>query len=462
MSNNETFDRRNFLKSVSATGVALTAATSAFAGKTGSKMSGGRVIGANDRINIGVIGCGGRGRYDADAFSAFAAKHNNACQIVAASDVYEKRKKMVSDKFKVKGYLDYRELLNQSDVDAVIVATPDHWHGKMAMDAMDKGKDVYLEKPMVHTNEEARQLVATVKETKRILQVGSQTTSADIWWKAKKAIADGMIGQMIESQGSYHRNGTEGEWNWPIEAGAGPEGKGDDYVDWNMWLGSQYKLAPKRPWDADRFFRFRKYWDYSLGIASDLFYHVIAPLNICWDEPQFPTKVMATGGIYVFKKLPDGKPDREVPDTFHLLAEYAKGHSLVLSSSMANDTHIPGMIRGHEGTIIMVDHGQFERNVPFITVKPQVRGGKAIGGEAYSSKFGIKDIQIPIDQSDMMELHIANFLGCMRTREKPHLDVETGAKAVVVINLAAQSYREGKTMYWDAQHWKASDKPVKA
>ncbi len=136
---------------------------------------------------------------------------------------------------------------------------------------------------------------------------------------------------------------------------------------------TQYKLAPKRPWDADRYFRFRKYWDYSLGIASDLFYHVIAPLNICWDEPQFPTKVMATGGIYVFKTLPDGKPDREVPDTFHLLAEYAKGHSLVLSSSMANDTHIPGMIRGHEGTIIMVEHGQFERNVPYITVKPQVK-----------------------------------------------------------------------------------------
>ena len=136
---------------------------------------------------------------------------------------------MVAEKFKVKGYLDYRELLNQSDVDAVVVASPDHWHGKMAMDAMDKGKDVYLEKPMVHTNEEARQLVDTVKETKRILQVGSQTTSADIWWKAKKAIADGMIGQMIESQGSYHRNGTEGEWNWPIDAGAGPDGKGDDF-----------------------------------------------------------------------------------------------------------------------------------------------------------------------------------------------------------------------------------------
>src|SRR5204863_4592866 len=112
--------------------------------------------------------------------------------------------------------------------------------------------------------------------------------------------------------------------------------------------------------------------------------------------------------------------------------------------------------------IILVDHGQFERMVPFITVKPQARGNRAIGGEAYQSTFGIKDIQIAIDQRPMMEAHIDNFIKCMRTREKPHLDVETGAKAVVVINLAAQSYREGKTLYWDAQHWKASDKPVKA
>ena len=95
-------------------------------------------------------------------------------------------------------------------------------------------------------------------------------------------------------------------------------------------------------------------------------------------------------------------------------------------------------------------------------MKPQVRGQKAIGGEAYEKKFGIKEIQIPIEQSDMMDLHIGNFLSCMRTREKPHLDVETGAKAVVVINLAAQSYREGKVMYWDEKHWKASDKPIKA
>ncbi len=449
------YDRRDFLKTVGATGLTLEAAKSALASKSATKATGGRVIGANDRINVGIIGCGSRAGSVSRTFAQLG-QADNSCQIVAACDVYEKRKREMAERYKAKAYTDYRELLQQPDIDAVYIATPDHWHAKNAIDAMDHGKDVYLEKPMVHTNEEARQLVATVKETKRVLQVGSQTTSADIWAKAKKAIADGAIGQMLMSQGSYHRNSIEGEWNWPIEAGAGPDAKGDSHIDWDLWLGSQFKLATKRPFDADRFFRFRKYWDYSLGIASDLFYHVIAPLNICWDEPQFPVKVMATGGIYVFKEK------REVPDTFHLMAEYAKGHSLVLSSSMANDTHIPGLIRGHEGSIIMVEHGQFERNVPYITVKPQLERGKAIGGEKYAAKFGLKDYQIPVDQTNMQEAHVRNFLQCVRTREKPRLDVETGAKAVVVINLAAESYREGKVMYWDEKRWKSSDKPVKA
>ena len=106
-----------------------------------------------------------------------------------------------------------------------------------------------------------------------------------------------MIGQMIMSQGSYHRNSIEGEWNWTIDPNAGPDGKGDNYIDWKMWLGP----APKRAWDADRFFRFRKYWDYSGGIATDLFYHVVAPLNICWGEAQFPARVVGTGGNLRFQ-----------------------------------------------------------------------------------------------------------------------------------------------------------------
>ena len=170
-------------------------------------------------------------------FHTVRRKNKNACQIVAVCDVYEKRKRQTAESTKSR-----LSRLSRSaeppDIDAVIVATPDHWHAKMALDAMDKGKDVYLEKPMVPHQRRSPQLVDTVKETKRVLQVGSQTTSADMWWKAKKAIADGMIGQMLMSQGSYHRNSFDGEWNWPIDPNAGPDGKGDDYIDWNMWLGS--------------------------------------------------------------------------------------------------------------------------------------------------------------------------------------------------------------------------------
>jgi hypothetical protein len=258
-------NRRDFLRKATSAGASLGLATAAFA--KGNRMSAGRVLGANDRINIGIIGVGGRGYYVGEAFSAYAAKNNEACQIMAVCDVYEKRKKRAAERFKCPGTLDWREVVDRKDLDAIIVATPDHWHARMALAAMDSGKDVYLEKPMCHTIDEARQLVSTVKETKRVLQVGSQTTSADQWYKAKKAIADGMIGQMLMSQGSYHRNSIEGEWNWPIDPAAGPNGKGDDYIDWKTWLGP----AQNRPWDADRFFRFRKYWDYSGGVATDLF-----------------------------------------------------------------------------------------------------------------------------------------------------------------------------------------------
>ncbi len=437
-------NRRQFVA-----GAAATALASSAMAKTTAKTNPARVIGANDKINVAVIGVGGRGFYVADRFDKYAQSEKpGACQIVGVCDVYQKRVTAAKERFKCMGTLDYREILENKDVDAVVVATPDHWHAPIALAAMDNGKDVYLEKPMCHTVEEVKALIATVKETGRIVQVGSQTTSGDQWWKARKAIADGMIGKMIMSQGSYHRNSTGGEWNWTIDKSAGPDAKGDDYIDWKMWLGK----APKRAYDADRFFRFRKYWDYSGGIATDLFFHVMAPFNICWGEAQFPTKVTASGGIYVFKD------EREVPDTFHFMAEYAKGFSLVLTSSMANSEHIPGTVRGHDGTLVMVEHGRFEGFAPNITVKPEKR---VISAE-YKAKFGEEPIKIDVENKDTMFTHIGNFLDCIRSRQKPTLDVETAGRAQVAITMAVQSFRQGKVLYFDEKNFKVVDKPVKA
>ncbi|MEO7651347.1 MAG: Gfo/Idh/MocA family oxidoreductase, partial [Bryobacteraceae bacterium] len=388
-------DRRSFMNGVAGLSVALPTLKAAVRPPARS-----RVIGANDRINVGVIGVGGRGTFVAGQFAK--AGETNPCQIVAVCDAYQKRVNANKAKHNCDGTLDYREVLGRPDVDAVIVATPDHWHARIALEAMDKGKDVYLEKPMCHTIDEARQLVTTVRETKRVLQVGSQTTSGQQWHKAKEAIGNGMIGKMLLSQGSYHRNSIEGEWNWPIDAEAGPDGKGENYIDWKMWLGS----ATKRPFDADRFFRFRKYWDYSGGIATDLFFHVAAPMNICWGEAQFPHKVMASGGIYEFH-------DREVPDTFHLIAEYAKGFSVVLTSSMANSQHIPGLIRGHGASLIMVEHGRFEGAAPHITLKAEIKGKKWIVPELEEKFKGEPEVTIPVEQVDTMQTHVNNFLSCV-------------------------------------------------
>ena len=440
----ESVNRRDFVKGAAGVTAGLGQAARALRAQAGRKVTG-KVIGANDRINVAIIGGGMRGPQDARSFIKAGSESN--AQILAVCDLYQRRLTQLKTLCKCDGYLDHREVLNRKDIDAIVIAVPDHWHAKLAMAALDGGKDVYLEKPMTHTIDEARQLIGKVKATQRVLQVGSQTTSAQQWWKAKKAIADGAIGEMIMSQGSYHRNSTEGEWNYKIDPGAGPDKKGEEFIDWQTWLGP----ARKRPFDADRFFRFRKYWDYSGGIATDLFFHVAAPLNICWPEPQYPYKVSAAGGIYVFKD------SREVPDTFHLMADYKKGHSVVLTSSMANSQHIPGLIRGHLATIIMVDHGMFESPTDHITLKPERR----VIDAAYTAKFGKADTQIPVQAENMEVTHVTNFLECMRTRQKPRLDVETAACAQVLISMSVMSYREGRTLYFDEKTWKVSAKPPK-
>ncbi|HVF89995.1 MAG TPA: Gfo/Idh/MocA family oxidoreductase [Blastocatellia bacterium] len=430
-------NRREFVKSATAAGVAAAALGRA-------RSAEGRAVGANDHINVGLIGAGGRGR-DLLRWTMETGKSpDTPARVVAVADVYARRKRMAQEMAGCEGYLDYREILERKDIDAVIIATPDHWHARMAIEAMNRGKDVYLEKPMTHTVEEAKRVYEAVKKTGRVMQVGSQTTSSDQWWKARKAIQDGMIGKLVMSQGSYHRNSTAGEWNWKIEETAGPEGKGDDFIDWKMWLGD----APKRKYDADRFFRFRKYWDYSGGIATDLFYHVMAPFNLCWGEAQFPYRVTGSGGIYVFK---DG---REVPDTFTLVADYAKEHSVVLSSTMTNSTHIPGLIRGHEGTIMVVPEGRFEGRVDQIIVTPQVPFKKG-----FEDKYGASEI---VMKTEPRQSHMENFLRCVRTRETPVLDALTAYKAMVAIGMSVQSHREGRVLYFDERRQKVVDSPPKA
>ena len=453
MSKPTEFHRRHFLEHAAGAAGVLAVASPARGQDAASRR---RILGANDRIQVAQIGIGGRGGSLQRLMLRMIEEDQNL-HIKAVCDVYEKRRRLAQENSKAEfSTLDYREILARPDVDAVVIATPDHWHGAMAIAAIEAGKDVYLEKPMTHTIEEAKAVAHKVRETGAVLQVGSQTTSADQWWKARKAIADGMIGKLISSQGSYHRNSRRGEWNWTPERGrggwviepdAGPHGQGVNYVDWNMWLGP----APKREWDPHRFFRFRKYWDYSGGIATDLFYHVVAPLNICWGKPQFPYRVTATGGKYVF----NAPGDREVPDTFNLLADFARGHSLVLTSTMANSRHIPGLIRGHEGTIVMVEHGRFEGRTEYITVESE-----PIYKDSFVKKYGTETVQIKVEDRGR-DAHMKNFLECMRTRQKPNLDADTAYRAQVTITMGVMALRQGRVLYFDPDLEEVADTPPK-
>ncbi|MBZ0256539.1 Gfo/Idh/MocA family oxidoreductase [bacterium] len=427
--------RRNFLKS---SGIVAT-------GLTALQYKNATAADSDKKVRLGIIGIGGRGSSLMNSFS----KKKNA-EFVAVCDVYVKRRNAAAEragldpKNKKQAFADYKELLALDNVDAVIIATPDHWHSTIAIDAMNAGKDVYLEKPMTKTVAQAKEVDAVRRKLNRILQVGSQTTSSDQWWKVKDVMQKGMIGKLIMSQGSYHRNSKEGEWNWSIDPNAGPNASGDGYIDWDQWLGP----APKRDFDPDRFFRFRKFWDYSGGIATDLFYHVMAPFNICWPEPQFPSKVTSSGGIYVFKDT------REVPDTFAFMAEYPGEHQVVLSSSMANDTHIPGLIRGHEATIMIVEHGQFEGRTDHITVTAQRPFRKE-----FKDKWGSEEIVIEVEPR---EDHYDNFLRCVIEREKPVLDSSTAYRAMTTIAMSVESFRSGKVLYFDEKEEKVSDIPPKA
>lgn len=438
--------RRDFMKGAGA--AASVALASGCTTVTRSPVVGpARNIGPNEKINVAVIGVGGRGT----SLLRQVLGMSDQCKVVAVCDVYQRRanraKNIAAERGQpdVKTYEHYEDVISSPDIDAVIIATPDHWHAPIAIAAMERNKDVYCEKPMTHTIEEARQMAETEARLKRIVQVGSQTTSSDQWWNAKQAIQDGMIGDLLLSQGSYHRNSKGGEWNYGIDESAGPDKTGDDHINWDLW---QQPAAHKFAWSEtgplgltqgpQRFFRFRKYWDYSGGIATDLFFHVMAPLNICWPEPQFPWRASGMGGIYAFD---DG---REVPDTFMLAADYPGGHSVVLSSSMANATHIPGLIRGHEGTIHIVEHGQFEGNTPFITVRPEERLEES--AKRFVEKYGGKEVKIPTKQRPS---HMQNFFDCIRSREETVLSARKGYRVQVAITLAVDSYRQGKVLYFD-------------
>ena len=290
-----------------------------------------RIRGANDSIGIGVIGLGNISRGHLQEFT-----QRPDSRITAVCDIYAPRLDAGVTQTGARGYRRFEDLIHDPDVDAVIICTPDHWHAPMAIAAMKAGKDVDVEKPMSLTISEAREMVRTARETRRILAVDSEHMAHGIWEPARSLVQAGLLGKILWSQTSRSRNSREPPFNYAIDESASP-----DNLDWEAFLGS----APKRPFSKERFFRWRRYRDYSGGIATDLYYHHVTPLIHVLGR-EFPIRAVSAGGNYG-----TSESVMEVPDVFVIALDFPSRHTLVCSGSLQNSVELPIVVRGREANI---------------------------------------------------------------------------------------------------------------
>jgi predicted dehydrogenase len=256
----------------------------------------------------------------------------------------------------------------------------------------------------------------------------------DHFWKAKQAIKDGLIGQVVWASGGFGRNTNQrGEWNYAID----PEAN-EKNLDWKAFLGS----APKRAFDPARYFRWRKYWDYSGGIATDLFYHTISPLLLTIG-PQFPERVTSSGGIFLQK-------DREVPDTFFMNVDYPS-FTIQLACSVASGVGAPLVIHGSEATIMMAEDSESLSNtsIQIIPDRPYA--------EEFKKKTGKDKLEIEVKvEARGGHPHMANFLDAVRSRQEPNFPADLGYKAMTAIRMGVDAYRQHEVLFFDSKREKTS------
>jgi len=389
-----------------------------------------RALGANERIGVGFIGCGGRSGAHFEAVHWLKTQAKEPVDIVAAYDVYRPRLQQRAQGYGAKAYADYHELLADPNVDVVCIATPDHHHGYQAIDSVQAGKDVYCEKPVTHWRqfELTKRLAAEVKRIGRVFQLGTQGMSDSAWQQMKKLIADGLIGQPIHAECGYFRVGDWGERGMPIDD---PNAKAGLELDWEAFLGD----APKRPFDVSRFFRWRMYEDYAGGPSTDLFPHSLTPV-IFMLGVAMPIAVVATGGKFRYQ-------EREVPDTFNMLIDYPENITVAVLGTQGNDYPGTGsrgaggrlpVIRGWEGTLTI------EKNeIVFVP---------ADGSKKKPQRFAI-------EHGEDFVGYWKKFLDCCRQRNKETLSpMDLAYHVQTALQMGMLSLRGGKMARFDAANEK--------
>ncbi len=407
----------------------------------------GAAYAANDQIQIGVIGAGARSH---ELMQALLELPGN--KIVGVVDAYKGRVTRTKERVgnHVRAYSSYKELLADSSIDAVLVVTPDHWHHRIVLDAIAAGKDVYCEKPLTYRSSEGVEIARAAKKAGRIVQVGSQGMSGPIQRKAKAMIKEGKLGQVTMVRAAFNRNTASGAWIYPIPPDASP-----DTVDWEMFLGP----APKRAFDLKRFFRWRCYWDYSGGIATDLFVHLCTTIHFLLDA-KAPAKVLAMGELYRWKQT------HEVPDTLNAILEYPDGFVVNLSATFNNQVTAEGSFQflGTEGTINLAREMTFIPENPIEDNRWIVESWPKALEEAYYKDPKVLETEVPstwpakaiggVEQyhhqgRNTTVLHLGHFLESIRTRKPYWEDALAGHRAAACAHMINLSAKEHRVVEWD-------------
>ena len=368
-----------------------------------------RVMGANDRINLGLIGAGERG---------FSVMGNflgtNQVDVKAVCDIYSPKIDRVQTKAPgAKGYSDHRKLLEQKDVDACLIATPDHWHAGCAMDALNAGKDVYVEKPLTLRIEEGPPIVKAARINKRVCQVGMQQRSGKIYLQAKQEYFDtGKLGKITLARTWWHGNGYHLR-KAPQELQTQPSN-----LDWARFLGP----VKWRDYDPQQYYNFRAYLDFGGGQVTDLFTHWIDVVHMFMGQDN-PIMASASGGVYHYK---DG---RTAPDTINVLLQYPKEWTATFEATLA-----PGVtgaaveMCGTEGRLYITRAGY--------TFTPTGRNAVPVSVKS---------------ERDQTIDHVENFLDCCRSRKRPNGDVLIGHRSAVASHLGNIAYVQKRTLHFDPE-----------
>jgi predicted dehydrogenase len=405
--------RREFLQSTAK--ASLTAA------------SAGHILGANERVVVGLIGCGGRGRYVARFM-----REAPGVEFGAVCDVYETNAAAARQWAggRAIAYRDFRKLLEQKHIDAVLIATPDHWHAISTVLACEAGKDVYVEKPLAHNVKEGRAMVEAARRYNRIVQAGTQQRSATHFPEVARIVQSGELGDV-----RYVR-----VWNFsnmfPDGIGREPDSQPPEGLDWNFYLGP----APLVPYNRKRFLgTFRWFWDYAGGTITDFGTHRFDTVHQIMGV-EIPRTVSAAGGRFTLNDA------GEMPDVLQVTYEYA---GFVLSYEACNlNAHglggrTPGMkyynARGTEDR----PHG-----MGFYGTNGTIFADR-IGYEIYPERNRIERRQV--NTMDALALHAKNFIECVRTRKKPNAEVEVGHRATLIGHLGNIAYKTGRKLHWDPE-----------